>query len=422
MADSSFETLPFTDSEAMNSMLELASELSVGNPRFVIELAKGLQTTEVPLADVDQQVPIQLARQEPLSSTWRNLLMRFKNRKLDHEIHLQRDELGVCKVKVTLPNESAPDDAARLLKAVHNRFTRFNRTTALDKALGPELAEFYRRREEGLLRLEGLTQKLVEENESYRRRVDQEKQEDGKRLAEELRAGREQLDNLLSEKEAAIRTREQTIETEKAALDLRSAQQVRRDNVKGLKSTLAGRAQSFTLTSDTKKKRWPIHVIFIALLLVSAGIAAVGLFVPPGENETGALLWQHLLRVPGGIVGFAFAAVFYIRWNDQWFRQHADEEFRMRQLELDIDRASWVTELALELRDEKGELPAALVDRLSGGLFAPRTSEGVRHPSQDILSTIIGASSRLKLTLPGGIEADIGRSGIKKVQQELEKT
>jgi hypothetical protein len=28
----------------------------------------------------------------------------------------------------------------------------------------------------------------------------------------------------------------------------------------------------------------------------------------------------------------------------------------MRQLELDIDRASWITELALELRDEKGEL------------------------------------------------------------------
>ena len=63
------------------------------------------------------------------------------------------------------------------------------------------------------------------------------------------------------------------------------------------------------------------------------------------------------------MIGFAFAAVFYIRWNDQWLRQHADEEFRMRQLELDIDRASWITELALELGQEKHEMSTALIAR-----------------------------------------------------------
>jgi hypothetical protein len=289
---------------------------------------------------------------------------------------------------------------------------------AIERILGPELAEFYERREAGLLRLESLSQELIEDNEKYRRQLDGQLQADRTRLASELKAQGEQLESAYHAKDAALVEREQAIALEKVALDLRTAQQVRRDNVKGLKSTIAARAKAFQLTQETQRKRWPIHAIFIALLLASAGMAFHGLFWPPPADATGAALWLHVLRIPTGVIGFAFAAVFYIRWNDQWFRQHADEEFRMRQLELDIDRASWITELAIELRDEKGELTAALLDRLSRGLFTGRSSEAVKHPSQDVLAALLGESKRLRLKSPG-FEADVSHRGVRRATDRL---
>lgn len=270
-----------------------------------------------------------------------------------------------------------------------------------------------------MLRLQSLSQQLIEQNEAYRRRVDEQLDADRRKLEAEYKAHAEQLESTFAAKEAALVERETALATEKASLDLRSAQQVRRDNVQKLKATVAARAQSFKLTADTTAKRRPIEYTFIALLVVSAGVAASGLFVPPPLNAGDGALWLHLLRVPAGIVGFASAAVFFIRWNDQWFRQHADEEFRMRQLELDIDRASWVTELALELRDEEAELPAALIDRLSVGLFTGRASEAVKHPTQDVLAALFGESSRLKLKAPIGIEADVTRRGVRRAEDRL---
>jgi hypothetical protein len=156
---------------------------------------------------------------------------------------------------------------------------------------------------------------------------------------------------------------------------------------------------------------------------VSAAVAVIGLFYPPAATAGSTEVWLHLLRVPAGVIGFAFASVFYIRWNDQWFRQHADEEFRMRQLELDIDRASWITELALELRDEKGELTAALLDRLSAGLFTSRSSEAVKHPTQDLLAALLGESSLLRIKSPRiGIEAEVGRRGIRRAEERVRDT
>jgi hypothetical protein len=134
-------------------------------------------------------------------------------------------------------------------------------------------------------------------------------------------------------------------------------------------------------------------------------------------------LWIHVLRVPLGALGFAVSAVFYIRWNDQWFRQHADEEFRLRQLELDVDRASWVTELALEFRDEKGEIPSGLIERLSNGLFTSfRKTEPVQHPSEDLVSLLLGASSGLRVNVPGIGEATLSRKGLQKFKQEATDT
>ena len=50
----------------------------------------------------------------------------------------------------------------------------------------------------------------------------------------------------------------------------------------------------------------------------------------PQTPSNDVLFWLEAARVPLGVLGFGLTAVFYIRWNDRWFRQHADQEFRLQ--------------------------------------------------------------------------------------------
>ena len=58
-----------------------------------------------------------------------------------------------------------------------------NRAEAIERALGPELAEFYRLREQTLSRLEQLTGKLVRETHEYRIQLDAETAKHKSKLA-----------------------------------------------------------------------------------------------------------------------------------------------------------------------------------------------------------------------------------------------
>jgi hypothetical protein len=54
-------------------------------------------------------------------------------------------------------------------------------------------------------------------------------------------------------------------------------------------------------------------------------------------------------------------------------RAHASAEFLLKQFELDIDRASWVVETAMEWhRDQQAEIPAPLLEGITRNLFSDR--------------------------------------------------
>jgi len=58
------------------------------------------------------------------------------------------------------------------------------------------------------------------------------------------------------------------------------------------------------------------------------------------------------------------AILYYVRWMNRWFEQHAAAEFWLKQFQLDIDRASWVVETALEWRKEqKTEISSPFAQR-----------------------------------------------------------
>ena len=123
------------------------------------------------------------------------------------------------------------------------------------------------------------------------------------------------------------------------------------------------------------------------------------------------------------MLGFALTAVFYIRWNDQWFRQHADQEFRLQQLALDVDRAGYATEMLLEWQEDKGgEMPAVMLDRLTAGLFTDQTTVArVRHPSEDVIAALLKASSSVRVDVPGIGEATLTGRQIRKLDRNPAK-
>ena len=101
--------------------------------------------------------------------------------------------------------------------------------------------------------------------------------------------------------------------------------------------------------------------------------------------------------------------------------RHADEEFRTKRFELDVDRASWLVEMALEWKDEKGtEIPKELLDRLSVNLFdKANETANATHPSEDILSALLSASAELNLNVPGIGTVRLDRKGAKQFKQAV---
>jgi len=79
-----------------------------------------------------------------------------------------------------------------------------------------------------------------------------------------------------------------------------------------------------------------------------------------------------------------------------------------------------VVEVGLEWKEEKGsQMPDVFLDRLSQGLFTDfGQMRRARHPYEDFASTILGASSGMKVVLPGGGELSLDRKGIKQLQAE----
>jgi hypothetical protein len=121
-------------------------------------------------------------------------------------------------------------------------------------------------------------------------------------------------------------------------------------------------------------------------------------------------------------MALAASVVFYIRWTDHWFRQHADEEMRLKRLELDLDRATWVVEMALEWKREKdADIPQELIDRLSRNLFESDSYSRPRHPGEDLASALLGASSALSITIPGLGEAKFDRKGMRDFREVVSK-
>ena len=314
-----------------------------------------------------------------------------------------------------------------LIASAKKELGAFDPQRTLGRLLSEETKQVYEAREANLKRLEGLSERIIKEAEHYRKKRDEEFTEKSKQLETEIKAKKEQLNQEHLSRLKQLEALESDFKSKLSSFDDRDNRHVRRRIRDEFKQELERRSSVFQLTPGTRDLRLPIFYFTLFLLIIFTTGTVVYFYesikyfnsdAPLDLSHSLILLIRQLL-VTGS---FGATAVFFIRWNNQWFQKHADEEFRLKRLDLDIDRASWVVEMALEWKAEKGtEIPEELLDRLTKNLFnEDRPSNDILHPADQIASSILGASTSLKLKAGEVGELSFDRGGIKRLQKDKE--
>lgn len=256
--------------------------------------------------------------------------------------------------------------------------------------------------------IERITQWTVDQADAFEKRKLE--------LAEETNREREALRTENESRLEDVRQKTDELEELRKKLDDRDYMHARRGIRGELRQLIKQREAKFSLTSDTKALRWPVHVVMILLLAFLGLVNAVYLSEFTKLDLSGApvavLVWAFAKQ---GLLAAAFVGTifYYVRWMNRWFEQHAAAEFLLKQFELDIDRASWVVETAMEWRrDQKAEMPLPLLEGITRNLFSDGASAAANHTAaDDLASALIGNASGVKVKL-GENELSLDRKGI----------
>jgi hypothetical protein len=322
-------------------------------------------------------------------------------------------------VTVVVPPNSDAIDGSLLLNSARTRLQSFDLPGRHIEMLGAEVSAHYRAREAELSKLTSIVEsalgKVSTEAAQLRGQLEQEFSERGQRQQAELAKERE-----------ALAAREAELTTRIASVDNSDSRHARRALRKALKTKLAEHDATFELTQGTRRLRWPVFaILFLMLAATGTGFAAYTVqslqMLSAGGAETAALVAVAVRQLFLG-AGFGGTAIYFVRWANHWLQRHAAEELRLKRLNLDFDRASWLVEMALEWHAETGtEIPATLLNRISADLFPGEVSgAGQReptHPAQDFLDRLLGAASEMTVELPNGVNLKLPKRQVKKLMQ-----
>jgi hypothetical protein len=194
------------------------------------------------------------------------------------------------------------------------------------------------------------------------------------------------------------------LEAERAALakqktdmDLQKSTDARRKHLTDLKTLLD---EDFTIKVPTLNLR-----SYNLIACIIGAVAGIGLLITGVIKLFNAdkMEWHYWSMFIGGSVLFGTTLVYYLRWNDSWFRKLAESEFFNRKLKIDSISSSWIAEMLLEWTDEKSgrQFPPQLLRSFSTGLFQTGDEkETEHHPIGQLLHTI-GKLDSLKINKDG---------------------
>lgn len=265
--------------------------------------------------------------------------------------------------------------------------------------------QLYESREQNIQKLERMQEEFFQGMLNFTVNQQTKQQEFQRTLEEEYSARQSRLEESHQERLKELENREAELTRIRSELDERDNRQARRDTYREFKSELTARSLKFELTDGTvNRRRFPFWFTISLMIAQLAGFAYCFY-----KNVVDASSQTNIVSISSQI-GFAVAflgtATFFIRWNNQWFQRHAEEEFKLKRLELDMDRANWLVELAMEWENiTKSSFPPELVEKLSRSLFITDETRDIDiHPAETILSSVFGKSGSVNLEFPAKIQ------------------
>ena len=155
-ASTNFRSPTSSDARILIALKNIANELEQDEERCgvrVTVMSNYGNVQEFPLSQVHSQ-PFAEHAKEHEGATWDHVSITFEALQL--HVTLNRDrEHGEDQIDVSYNEDpSDPVEVSRSLIAIQRQFIPLNRAAEIERALGPEMAEFYRRRERAMAGLE----------------------------------------------------------------------------------------------------------------------------------------------------------------------------------------------------------------------------------------------------------------------------
>jgi len=284
------------------------------------------------------------------------------------------------------------------LGSMKNLFDELDSGKIITEFFSEDVKKFYEHREVALQRLEHISQKLIEDNEAYRLKIDEEKSIFKAKTA-----------SLYEEKEQALISEKARLDKREEEMELADAKSSRRK----LRRDLLEQMKPSKIIADDTGKRWPIHALFIFV----SGLLSFFIFSLFASSEFDLLKPTESIKLGIFSIGLVGTLTVYYRWMDAWQRLKVDESLRLRQLSIDVDRANWIVEMLSEYKNDNEIIPPEVVSALTKNMFSTRKgTDGVTHPAEDMLAALLGSSKEIEVDLPNGRLVTNGKS-IKKASE-----
>jgi hypothetical protein len=267
-----------------------------------------------------------------------------------------------------------------------------------------------------IAQLEQTALSISEKLAASQQKLEDEFLEKSRNLDEKLESERTAMEAAHTERLSQLDEQERELAALRRNLDERNNTFARRGIRNDLKEAIKNRSEKFELTSETRSLRWPIHAACVAGLLGLFGLLIYfSTNIPANGDISDGRFWAWIVKQIGLTVGFLGLLAYYIRWMNRWFDKHADTEFHLKQFDLDIDRASWAVETALEWRTAQGaEIPKTLLESVTRNLFANEDEpKEEMHPADYLASALLGKASAIKLKT-GNAEIDLNARQVRK--------
>lgn len=294
-----------------------------------------------------------------------------------------------------------------IVSTIQKELKAFNPDRIINAPLSLELEQLYSLHNSMLERLETLNAELIIKSEQYRENLEKTYIDKQNEVEQQKKDFQDKLSLEHKKRSDELNKKEDELNRKFKEIDDREHTHARRQLRKDLLNEINERSKEFSLTRGTNKLRLPIHAACITLfiLLIYGTIYySQDLFnyIKTVEQVHTLPLLVLTLKQIGLTLGAGATAFFYIKWLNRWFEQHSQAEFQLKQLQLDIERASWIVETSLEWKESEGSsMPIKLLESLSKNLFSNeehKSIENASHPADMLASALIGtAASKVKV-------------------------